>query len=268
MKTLVIGDVHGKYDRLRALLVQEGIVDDQTGRRINRDVKVVHLGDLGHFGGASGSPTGDQMCWEVAEEWLDIVLWGNHDRAVVDASHVFTGYEHPQPIVRHTMQVMEAEGKLCWAYAAHGHLVTHAGLHSRFKYNDVPIDKTDPVAVAEWLNMRGEDNMDISIDQAAARHAVGRRRGGRSPHGGILWRDIEENLYSEFPQVFGHSADHKSHAVRYCWEKGLTRKLESVPDHVKEVSYCIDVGGKGDRPGDNCLAGIWLPSGDVVRVDL
>jgi hypothetical protein len=265
--TLVIGDVHGHLDRLAALLEQEGIVRDKGNgewERINHDVEVVQLGDLGHFG--DGSPTGDLLCYEYAKDWIDVLLWGNHDRAVIDSWHAFRGYTKPRPEVYHLMKLYEHEGKLRWAVARHGHLITHAGLHRRFHYNKPPIDKTNPEDVAQWINgaLTGEDDQ----DRAAVRHAISRRRGGSSSAGGILWRDIDESLYDRFPQVFGHSADHKNHAIRYVWGKGHTRKLEHVPEHVENLSYCIDVGGKGDLPSDDCLAGIYLPEGRIVRVDL
>jgi hypothetical protein len=270
--TLVIGDVHGHLDRLAALLEQEGIVRDNGNgngewERVNHDVEVVQLGDLGHFG-RGGSPSGDRLCYDIADEWLDVILWGNHDRAVFDGGHAFSGYEHPRPEVRLLMLDLVDSGKLRWAHSSHGHLFTHAGLHAAFAKNNAPVDKTNPEDVAQWINgyLGGEDSLDFK----AVRNAIGFIRGGRSSAGGILWRDISENLYTKFPQVFGHSADHKNHDVRYCWEKGNTRKLESFPDTEKNVSYCIDIGGKGGRefPEGECLMGLWLPEGKIVRVDL
>lgn len=267
--TLVIGDVHGHLDRLATLLEQEGIVrevGDGDWERINHDVEVVQLGDLGHFG-KGGSPTADKLAYRYAVDWLDIVLWGNHDRAVFDGGHAFTGYEKPKPTTQMAILRLNALGRLRWAHSAHGHLLTHAGLHRAFKLNKAPIDKTNPDDVAQWLNGHLTEE-DDDIDLKAVRNAIGGKRGGRSPCGGILWRDISEGLYSEFPQVFGHSADYKSHAVRYCWEKGFTRKIENVPPHTLNVSYCVDVGGKEEKGPDNCIAGLWLPEGRIVRVDL
>ena len=83
------------------------------GERIRDDVTVVQLGDLGHFGD-TGSPGGDYFCWKAAfdSDWLDIVLWGNHDRAVIDAQHAFKGYSHPRAEVRHFMRELELRRKL------------------------------------------------------------------------------------------------------------------------------------------------------------
>src|SRR5687767_7086069 len=122
-RTLVVPDVHGHFDRLLALLSQEGIVDPKTEERINHDVEVVQLGDLGHFG-QGGTPTGDMFCYDVARTWFDIVLWGNHDRAVVDGTHAFTGQEQPRDETYHLMHILDKMGKYKFAWAAHNWLLT------------------------------------------------------------------------------------------------------------------------------------------------
>lgn len=242
----VIGDVHGHLDRLEALLLKAGCNE--------KDCYVVQLGDLGHFGGRHGSPTGDLLCWQMFRDGgLDYVLWGNHDRAVVDPRHHFGGYEAPKgPEIKHIMKLMAAEGRLLLAIEAHGWLLTHAGLHAQFKYNTVPFDKTDVGAIADWINLHPVDEDPEDRTLTAVVNAIGGKRGGWSPYGGILWRDISEKLFG-VPQVFGHSASYK-------------RKIRG---QAKDW-WCIDIGGKGGRedPKGNCLAGIWLPSQEVVRVDL
>lgn len=300
--TLVIGDIHGHFDRLEALLRQEGVIGwcdhcDGTGivgepchvhadfcprnckdtevdcancrgdgvTRINHDVEVVLLGDLGHFG-LTGSPTGDVLTWYFATEWVDVILWGNHDRAMVEDQHAFRDFHrHPQEAL-HYFKAARSMGKLKLAHTSHGYLFTHAGLHVAFRDQDVvPEIKTDPRVFCDWINAAEDPNAEVTGAQMAVRDAISRTRGGGSHAGGILWRDISEKLYDRWPQVFGHSADHEEHAVRMCLRSGHTRKFEVMS---KPNSYCVDVGGKGDKPGDNCLAGIWLPEERIVRVDL
>src|ERR1035438_3170973 len=80
-RTLVIGDCHGHLDRLEALLLQEGIIRecaDSGPVRYNREVEVVQLGDLGHYGDTQAR---DRSIWAHAPSWLDVILWGNHDRS-------------------------------------------------------------------------------------------------------------------------------------------------------------------------------------------
>lgn len=294
---LAIGDLHGHLDRFEALLRQEGLVDrcedcDGTGityrndsggdclncggdgwARTDKEATIVLLGDVGHFG-HSGSPTGDMLTWRAAITWADVILWGNHDRACIEAQHAFNGYEKPDPTVYHYMEQARWDGRLKLAYSAHGYLMTHAGLAKAFRTQNVPdFIKRDPREFAAWVNAQDQLWRDghheaVSKDFLAVRDAIGFYRGGASNAGGILWRDVEEKLYGGFRQVFGHSAD-RSHAVRYCWENGHTRNAEAIPENVyDDISYCVDIGGKGDRPGDNCLAGIWLPDRRIVRVDL
>ncbi len=279
--TLIIGDVHGHFDRLSALLTQEGIIepmDNGDCRRINHDVEVVQLGDLGHFG-KGGSPTGDLLCYLEGQRWLDVILWGNHDRAVVDSTHMFTGYTKPRIETYHLLKTLRAEGKLKLAHEAHGWVLTHAGLSSQFKNQNVPERyKTDAAEFVQWINWQDKLSFKghfeaVDREFIAVRDAISPYRGGRSRVGGILWRDIREGLHMKFPQVFGHTADLKSHSVRYCWERGNTRDFESIPEAAFDktdgkLSYCIDIGGKGDLGTDQCLMGLWLPEQRIVRVDL
>jgi hypothetical protein len=318
----VIGDVHGHLDRLEALLKQEGLLvwcdtcegggtmdygmadsageplnewcDDCKGlgqKRVRKDVIVVQLGDLGHWG-QNGSPTGDLLCYKYVTEndWCDVVLWGNHDRAMVDGQHAFTGFI-PDYQTGHYLSRLHNDGRLQIAFEAHGFLLTHAGLASTFKYQKVdPKYQTDVQAFVDWINdeddkylqgdPRSRDMSAMDANAAGIINAIGARRGGSGPTGGILWRDIEEGLYDGFRQIFGHSADHKKGKVRMCSKNAHTRLDPNDNTHEAfaqmvgvafaanmKPSYCIDVGGKHGS-GHDCLAGIWLPSEQIVRVDL
>lgn len=303
---LVIGDLHGHLDRFEALLKQEGLLDrceacDGGGQvwepcdhyeceyerkcpdmieclnchgdgwaRTDKDADVILLGDVGHFG-TQGSPTGDEMTWRAALHWADVILWGNHDRAMVDNTHAFSDfYRHPVSCV-HMMRSAMAEGKLKLAHVSHNFLLTHAGLHLAFRDQQVHPDiKRDMRVFADWINKVNDPDAEGTLNQIGIRDAISRTRGGGSNAGGILWRDIDEKLH-HWRQVFGHSADHGKHQVKFVWEGGHSRYANAIPHWAWEngrFSYCIDIGGKGDKPGDNCLAGIWLPEERIVRVDL
>jgi hypothetical protein len=229
---LAIGDVHGHVDRLRALLEQEGIID-WTGKRIRDDVTVVQLGDLGHFG--QDTKDKDLQAYQLANDAIDIVLWGNHDRACVDSRHAFAGYS--PPFVEACDEMAKLGSAHVLAYAAHGYLLTHAGLHPSALPDE---EYTDEVKVAEVLCEGGD---------TTAVNAVSRSRGGRSMFGGILWRDADEDLDSGFRQVFGHTARY-GEVLTYDADEG--------------TSYCVDVGNKTNGK----LAGIWLPSERIVQVQL
>lgn len=234
LRTLVIGDVHGHVDRLAALLEQEGIIDGE-GNRVDRACRVIQLGDLGHFG-TTGDATGDHACWRSVGEWIDLVLWGNHDRAAVDRRHAFAGYARPLAPLPSVLNHHEREGRVRFAAASHGHLLTHAGVHA---------------AHAVWLDVDNAENAAGQLNQVAWHrvfgdvvNAIGRSRGGRNDAGGILWRDFDEPLADHWPQVFGHTRG----------------------DDVRRVgdSWCIDVGSRDNGR----LAGLWLPDLRIVEVDV
>lgn len=246
-RTLVIGDCHGHLDRLEALLVQEGIIRecaDSGYVRDNRDVRVVQLGDLGHYG--LDTQARDRSIWGAAPHYLDTILWGNHDFACIDGRHFFMGYAKPFPETLDAMNACIKKGKLVLAAEAHGFLLTHAGLHASFKYNKAP--HADPSEVERWLNFH-QDEGSQDEDFLAIRDAISTSRGGRSTYGGILWRDASESLYKPFRQVFGHSSKDK---VR-TYQTGKTGS-----------SYCVDVGNQFNGR----LAAIWLPEETVVEVEL
>jgi hypothetical protein len=246
-RTLVIGDCHGHRDRLVALLKQEGILEECPDSGIVRrthDVEVVQLGDLGHFGATQAK---DRAIWESGLKWLDVILWGNHDRAVVDNSaHFFVGYQEPFPETVELLKEAAKSGQLRLAHEAHGFLLTHAGLHSVYKYNKAP--QGTAAEIATWLNDREREGSQDK-DFVAIRDAVSATRGGRSTHGGILWRDCSESLHKPVRQVFGHSSKEK---VRKYESKGMGD------------SFCVDVGNQFNGR----LAAIWLPDETIVEVKL
>jgi hypothetical protein len=240
MRTLVIGDVHGHFDRISLLLEREGIIDP-NGNRIRNDCKVIQLGDLGHFG-KDGSPTGDMLCYEYADEWFDGICWGNHDRPTIDGGSVFAGYVPPVRATENYIRTLMSKNKIRMAWAANGYVLTHAGLHTHFTSraaspaDRIPRDiRMNPRKVARWVN-----------ENRTYWHYISTIRGGKHPFGGPLWRDACESLNNYFPQVFGHSARDK------------VRKYHKAAG----TSYCVDIGSSTNGR----LAGIWLPEQKVVEV--
>jgi hypothetical protein len=276
-RTLVIGDTHGHFDRLEALLLSEQIIGscpDCGGRgdqadgfcsrcdgdgvcRINFQSKVIQLGDLGHFGssyipgkGMVPVPSGgDLLCYQaVRRRWIDIILWGNHDRAVFDEAYHFSGYIPPPAETMHIMRSLLFEGRIVFAAYVHGFLLTHAGLHAQFRYQKVDDNlKSDPEAFVDWINT--ELDFEESKEQMAVRGAIGRKRSGPSPYGGILWRDATEKLYKNFKQIFGHSSG---------------KKIRRYPHSQYGTSYCIDIGDADNGR----LAAIWLPDEKLVEIKI
>lgn len=313
--TLVIGDVHGHFDRLEALLLQEGIIGrcprcngtgdiggnsseatfetpEEIGRepqtfsfeidpfcdrcqgegtaRINRDVEVIQLGDLGHWGGSTGSPTGDKITWQHADRWLDLVLWGNHDRALVDFMHTFGGYQHPGE-VKALVDRLYGLGKLRMAAEAHGYLIVHAGVARHWKF--LADRFSSAWSFSNWLNGLDQMKLDFlrghkprfnngnprflhgeyDFKRFGVLDAIGSARGGGADAGGVLWMDWEREKHLQgdpFKFICGHTAS----------KEGLFRNDEYG-------NWCIDIGGKTEAR----LGGLWLETNKeprMVRVDL
>ena len=116
----VIGDVHGQHTLLKRLLQQEGLLDDK-GNRIRTEVRVIQLGDLGHFarykmGSQYISARDDWECFElILDRVIDEMVWGNHDRALV-ATRLggtgFSGFTQPKPEFMLSVHSLEAAGKI------------------------------------------------------------------------------------------------------------------------------------------------------------
>jgi hypothetical protein len=206
------------------------------------------------------------LTWQAACHWADVILWGNHDRALVSKAHEFSGYIRAFPETTRFIELARDKQKMKLAHSAHGFLITHAGLHSAFRH--FPVDqglKRDPYLFAEWINQVEPEDVEATYEQTILRDAVSYTRGGREDFGGILWRDINESLYFEFRQVFGHTADHSEQKVRACQATSNQRiEWRSSPLKNFSHSYCVDIGGKDEH----CLAGIYLPSEKIVQVNL
>lgn len=257
----VFADVHDHYDRLFDLLVAAGLVDPVTHARLRGDVRVVSLGDLGHFGerGSAGS----RLCYQaVRAGWVDLVLWGNHDRAVIDGAHEFSGYQRPDGDVVMLVRALHAQGRMPLAHAAHGHLLTHAGLHRRFAHQAEMerVDKADPEQVAAYINDLAAREM--PGENAALWDAIGETRGGpEGAAGGILWRHWAEPLHDAFPQICGHTSANDVRARRLGVDEDTPNALDALAGD-EPLHACLDVG----TPRNGRLAGMWLPSRELVEV--
>ena len=236
-QTFIIGDVHGHWDRLEALLDKAGIEEGH---------KVIQLGDLGHYG-MTQTAVNDFKTWRLAQDHIDVFLWGNHDYAVFNTAHLFGGFEQPFYETYDLMKLMMKQRRLRMAAEAHGFVLTHAGLAKAFKGQNVdPALKEDPKAFVHWVN-NCEHEQSPPGAYIGLRDAISGYRGGGATAGGILWRDAREKLYPAFRQVFGHTA--KDNKIRrYQGDHGY--------------SYCIDIG----NATNGRLAGIWLPSEEIIQI--
>lgn len=214
-----------------------------TEDRVNRDVNVIHLGDLIHAG-KSGSRTGDQLLACKADDWFDEWTYGNHDLAVFDGHHMFSGFDTPSDITIKAMLELRESGKLKYATMAHGFIICHAGVHKRF---DV-----EP----KFKNMTSEELVAFANENPlhGIVSAVGHARFGRSPVGGIIWMDWKMEKHSQkFKYICGHTS------------LGYRKRKEDPNCKSKKDewgNWNIDLG----TPENGTIAGIWLPDERPVQV--
>jgi hypothetical protein len=256
-RTLVVGDVHGHHDRLQALLEQEGIIsfNQEKGgfyRNPELDVRVVHIGDIIQVDDEQAVNDETTLTYAFRHDWINDFIIGNHDRAIVDPKHAFQGFAPPLSTVTHMIMEMINKGRYVLASAAHGFLLTHAGLAPAQKFPNMPAT-TDPVEMAAHLNSLDGPAL-LGNKYIGVINGISSSRGGRRGEtGGILWRDMSDDIDTRFNQIFGHTAQTRT---------GTTVQRENAV--AKTEWFNIDIGGKSEAR----LAGIWLPEKQVVRVDL
>jgi hypothetical protein len=242
-RTFVVGDVHGHHDRLLKLLYKAGAIDVYGA--LMPGVEIVQLGDLGNFTRDTYSADVDTLA--LAHRLHIQMLWGNHDRAVVDPMHHrFRNFHPPGDAVYD--RLLSLHPKL--ALARHGYLLTHAGLNPIWA-RSWPAGMTADEACARIY----EENGMYGQGAGGLTNQIGKYRGGSMSDGGILWRDDDEPLWMGVPQIYGHSRGDI---------RGRVQRLEfdETGGEVPVWSLCIDVGGHSDGN----LAGVWLDTMKVVAV--
>lgn len=234
----VIGDAHGHLNRVTALLEKTGFLDSEgLPTEQTNSASVVQLGDLGHYG--VDTQDRDLACWRFAAKhpWFHVIM-GNHDWAVFDtARHRFIGYTPPHT---ETIDLIHQKAPM-FSASAHGYLLTHAGLHPSYDVRPLRRSSEGGIEPASHMSFLINRTCEGATFTVPVRDDIARYRGGHAEQGSILWRDYREDL-SDIPQVFGHTRD------------PFVRK--------QGESWCIDIADRDD----DMLAGIWLPSMQVVAV--
>lgn len=233
----VVADIHGRIDLLLRLLEKAGIVEYRNGahHRVRYDVEVVQTGDLVSLN--RNTEQHDLVAVLRAPLYIDTFLWGNHDYAMMDPErHSFAWYLPPTGALRERLEAMPHN----FALLRHGHIITHAGLHSNVVPPQPPDVEMDTYleGLVAGLNVKGEEARTIDHPEI---NNCSHWNGGRHEWSGLLWRRPQEGL-ALLPQVFGHTpAQH--------------------PTMENGNSYNLDVSSF-----ENC-AGLWLPSREMVELN-
>lgn len=237
----VVPDAHGNGHLVRALLEQEGIIEQDFtlgGRLIcalrvkgPSEVRVVQLGDLANCVAVSINDDLDALDM-VLSGLIDTMLVGNHEHPFFDGPP-FSGF-WPDPQVRRRLLDLNDRDLIAPSYNAAGVLLTHAGVHKAWGFKSAS-------EANRYLNEWWDDN-----PTAPAFSLIGPSRSGgwsRSRYGGILWCDWSELDPAPFPQIVGHTVG-----------DDVRRNGETV---------CLDLGcGKRSTR----IAGCWLREGHEPEI--
>jgi hypothetical protein len=185
---LIVADVHARPHVLVGLLRALGAVDKHCRR--TGGWWVVQVGDLLD----AQAPAGRNLqTARLALQTMDVVLAGNHELRLFGDAPDGQGA---------ALATLASRGWPQAATACDDWLVTHAGVHPRLA-TALPDDaRGAALAINDRWNRRGRER---GTDPWFA--AVGPHRGGRAPHGGIMWLHTDEwpaDQAAPWGQIAGH----------------------------------------------------------------
>lgn len=214
MSAFVFGDMHGKWDSLRPLLLAAGIIDDQD--LLQSDDLVISIGDL--VSGTFMDTDRDLEILEKAASCVDYIVLGNHEAPYWYPHLGFAGFA-PNRTVEDRLNGWLRNGKIVPALVINETLITHAGVNKAFNfqtaseaadaiedvyanyfmYADPVPGGSRPIGGDPW-QFKGQ-----RYDRASLLDGISPDRGGRAPVAGILWDDWTKHKNTNFSQIVGHT---------------------------------------------------------------
>lgn len=239
----VFGDVHGQIGLLKGLLLKAGLLERigetaQFRRCGRRDLaaRVISIGDL--VDGRQFFDWADRRLLEVAPEWMDCALVGNHELSFLGGLEFSGIWDDEAHSLRRRLVELEQAGFYVPALVEGRTLLTHAGLSSSFPYESAVAALQGILAC--WRSERAEMLVSGCSDQYG--------RGGIDPAGGICWLDWGEQRNPRFSQIVGHS-------ILDLPEPSQLELGEGI------VHTNLDLGGKHGKR----LAGVFLEDGRITN---
>jgi hypothetical protein len=216
-RLVVVGDVHGEYEKLRSILLHAKVMDlsdtwiaagavfVQTGDVIDRGQKSIESVQLIRSLQKQAQEVGGRV----------VRLFGNHELMLLQGGHGDPTFQKPSELAEQFREEI-AGGKLQAAWTDGIRLFSHAGVRTKLRqWLEGETNGTE----REYTPKRLSDIVDaanIALIEAAANNKykgplfyVDSTRGGRDPYGGLFWGDAGNLVGSEqafeMPQVFGHT---------------------------------------------------------------
>jgi len=200
---IIIGDIHGDIDAVRAFL------------SYRPDVPHIALGDLVDSRRHGVSFEDEQVCLELLLHSQSELIWGNHDLAYLPERPWLPYGPYAEEAFR--KQFQQNRNRFKAALAVDGWLLTHAGVAQQLvKSMPAELVGGGVEIVASWLRAEFERELKIAGPNIALTRRFGHGplfqihvcRGGQDHYGGIFWFDPEGEQSQpspHLPQIFGHS---------------------------------------------------------------
>lgn len=212
MKTIIVGDLHGKFEIAR--------------KALDTPYNIVFLGDYLDSPTRSGSDQIDTLLLvlEAAEDHPERVtaLLGNHELSYLESSMRCSGWKiATEAHVTHLRHRMWKTLKNYY-WLTPTCLISHAGVSKK-------ILKALKITLEDYIK-EGEF------------YQIGRSRGGRSPYGGLFWCDWYEDFVHVpgITQVVGHSSYRKTGRNGVIKEPGILSKTFNLDDCRSYNIDCLD----------------------------
>ena len=251
-RLIAVGDVHGQYEPLVAILQHAGLIDARlnwTGAR-NR---LIQIGDILDRGPRAQDAMAllDKIQEQAKEAGGEVIrLVGNHELEILLSNFSISGLDGVAAIhLRDKLTAQVLSGALRGAYAYKGYLFTHAGVTRRlYKIFQMQLDDASAANIAVLINLIFKE----SIKHQFFKHPIFNisvSRCGTDKFGGIFWEDLLDLVrsFNQSPlwQVVGHTQveriliDPVSHIIPL--DIGLHRKKQylvfedDTPPQICEV---------------------------------
>lgn len=245
MRTLIIGDIHHKWELAEEIIAQ--IPHDQ----------VVFVGDYFDDFGDSRNQTKRTARWlkESLYKPNRIHLMGNHD---LSYRNIRTGEgpgwsDRKHEVIRWIIKP-EDWNKTRFFVWVDDFLVSHAGITAP----QIPAMTQDFRAWLETENEKALQTLNGNHSGVPFKHwfwDYGFDRGGEKPNGGLIWCDWHDGFYpTPFNQIVGHTPFNrgragKSHPIRRKWVK--------YSDTYESFNFCVDCIWKAVMVLDSGKPEIW-----------
>lgn len=212
-KLIAVGDVHGQFEGLVAILRHAKLIDSAhnwCGEK-NRLVQIGDILDRGPFS-LKVDALLDRLQAQAQGEGGDVVrLVGNHELELMMENYLISEFQREQAMqMREKLIGQVLAGQLKAAYAYKGFLFTHAGVTRKLlRIFTLQLEDPNAANLAILINLIFKE----SIKHAFFKHPIFNisiSRKGPDRFGGIFWEDLGD-LISSYPkgspvwQVFGHT---------------------------------------------------------------